>query len=325
MANKSFIDKCKNINQRFRERICAPIIFKMMDLVGFQRHLPYTCTGEEAQDLIYDKLMTGKPCFIGRIGATEIRSYEGWLHRNDPFFKKLKWRLTMHQSGVNPFFRNCWRVFEENPDDAFFEEYDRLMRADISELDIFASWRWEETEVFQKPYHFDVINLFDLEPFFAEKPWSRALAGKKVLVVQPFTKTIECQYKYREHLFSNPEILPEFELQTYMPFFSGLRDNPEGKHWFQTVNRMKDEISQLDFDIALIAASTYGFHLAAHVKRMGKQAVLMGGVLQLLFGIKGARWDGLPAYSKLYNQYWLRPGDECKPKNFSSIDGGCYW
>lgn len=33
----------------------------------------------------------------------------------------------------------------------------------------------------------------------------------------------------------------------------------------------------------------YGFPLAAHVKHKGKQAIHLGGTLQLLFGIKGNR------------------------------------
>ena len=88
---------------------------------------------------------------------------------------------------------------------------------------------------------------------------------------------------------------------------------------------MKKEISALDFDVALIAAGAYGFPLAAHIKRTGKKSVLMGGVLQLLFGIRGARWDSNPEYAPLCNQYWVRPGDEDRPKIFSVIDGGCYW
>ena len=322
---KKVIAWCKNKNQRFREAVCAPIVFKIMDLVGFQRHLPYTCTGDEAQEMMYQKLMTGEPCLIGRIGATEIRNIEGTMHKNDSFFQKLKLRFTMHQTGVGKKFRKIWAAMIDNPDDAFFDRFTDLMLEDIKELDAFASWRWEESGVFRKPYPFEVISLWDLEPFFFEHPWTRALAGKRVLVIQPFTKAIESQYQYRAQLFRNPEILPEFELQTYMPFFRGLRDDPANKSWFENLDCMKEEISKLEFDIALIAAGPYGFSLGAHVKRMGKQAVIMGGVLQLLFGIRGSRWDGLQEYHPLFNPYWIYPGDESKPKNFSSFDGGCYW
>ena len=324
-ANKEIINWLKNKNQRFRENICAPIVFKLMDLIGFQRHLPFTCTGDDAQELIYRKLISGKPCMIGRIGASEIRNMEGVLHQNDPFLKKLKQRCLLHQAGISKTTRKVMSPLVEEYNNLFAEKFTQRMMEELRQLDVFASWRWEETGVFSKPYHFDIVSLWDLEPFFSATPWTRALAGRKVLVVQPFTKTVESQYKYRTKLFSNPDILPEFELQTYMPFFRGLRDDPANKSWFENLDCMKEEISKLDFDIALIAAGPYGFFLGAHIKRMGKQAVIMGGVLQLLFGIKGSRWDSTPKYSKLYNEYWIRPGEECKPRNFSDIDGGCYW
>lgn len=54
---------------------------------------------------------------------------------------------------------------------------------------------------------------------------------------------------------------------------------------------MQDEISKEDYDICLIGCGAYGFSLAAYVKRCGKQAIHMGGALQLLFGIKGK--DGM--------------------------------
>ena len=54
---------------------------------------------------------------------------------------------------------------------------------------------------------------------------------------------------------------------------------------------MKAQIDKEDFDICLIGAGAYGFPLAAYVKRKGKKAVHLGGALQLLFGIKGSRWE----------------------------------
>ena len=79
----------------------------------------------------------------------------------------------------------------------------------------------------------------------------------------------------------------------------------------------------------------YGFPLAAHAKRKGKKAVHLGGALQLLFGIKGKRWEvaeyaknwGLPkdAYLSLFNESWVRPSQKEMVLNASKIEGGCYW
>ncbi len=308
--------------QRFRKYVLAPPAFLLMDLVGFKRHLPYTCTGDDAQRLIRDKLLLDRPCMIGRIGCTEIRSIEGVLHKNGNWAQKLKWLLTFNQPWPSKKLRRLWKSVE-HPDDAFFERFTQLMMSDLGQLDVFAAWRWEEFEVFKTPYDFDVISLDDLEPFFSATPWTAALRGRKVLVIQPFVEEIAGQYRRREKLFRNPDILPEFDLRTYMPFYRGLRDGFAG--WFDCLECMKREIAEIDFDIALIAAGPYGFPLAAHIKRLGRKAVVVGGVLQMLFGIKGARWDAMPAYRGLYNEYWIRPGEKSRPQCFHKIEGGCYW
>lgn len=66
--------------------------------------------------------------------------------------------------------------------------------------------------------------------------------------------------------------------------------------------------------------------IAAYVKRMGKKAVHMGGITQLLFGIKGGRWDLSPKYSQhLYNEHWIRPLSEDRPNNYKTVENGSYW
>jgi len=47
--------------------------------------------------------------------------------------------------------------------------------------------------------------------------------------------------------------------------------------------------------------------------------------LQLYFGVRGNRWDQYSDYQKLYNEYWVRPGDDNRPKGANSYEKGCYW
>ena len=56
-----------------------------------------------------------------------------------------------------------------------------------------------------------------------------------------------------------------------------------------------------------------------------KQAIHMGGATQLLFGIKGGRWDTHPVISKLYNEHWVRPAASETPNSIQRVQGGCYW
>ncbi len=85
------------------------------------------------------------------------------------------------------------------------------------------------------------------------------------------------------------------------------------------------DISRTDFDIAILGCGAYGFPLAAEIKRMNKQAIHLGGATQIWFGIKGKRWDKELPIRNLYNDYWVKPSEDEKPKYASGVEGGCYW
>ena len=95
---------------------------------------------------------------------------------------------------------------------------------------------------------------------------------------------------------------------------------------------MKKEIDKVDYDVCLLGCGAYGFPLAAHCKRKGKQAIHLGGILQLLFGIKGKRWETDPGYindfpyaSTYYNEYWVRASAMETPQKANDVENGCYW
>ena len=73
--------------------------------------------------------------------------------------------------------------------------------------------------------------------------------------------------------------------------------------------------------------------LAAEIKKAGRQAIHTGGVLQILFGVMGRRWDGsrfggldkMPeGLKKYYNDAWIYPL-EGKPKEAGKVEYGPYW
>jgi hypothetical protein len=161
------------------------------------------------------------------------------------------------------------------------------------------------------------------------------LEGKKVLVVHPFANDISEQYKKRELLFKN-NLLPNFHLTTIKAVQSIANEETEFRDWFEALEFMKAKIDKVDYDICLIGCGAYGFPLAAHVKRMGKKGFHYGGALQLLFGIRGKRWDdpnygvkewGIPVgfYADLMNEHWIRPSNIDVPKNATVVEGACYW
>lgn len=152
------------------------------------------------------------------------------------------------------------------------------------------------------------------------------LEGKKVLVVHPFAEDIQSKYNnHRTDIWKDPDVLPEFKLITYKSVQSMLGLKTPYKSWFDALNKMENDISKIDFDIALIGCGAYGMPLAAYVKKMGKQAVHLAGWTQVLFGIIGTRWENNPRVSKMINEYWIHPSKNNIPAEAKKIENGAYW
>lgn len=216
------------------------------------------------------------------------------------------------------------------------ETFSKLIIQDTEFLDLIGSWTQTESLFENQLANVTKTRLQYLEPFFSIDPWTSALKGKKVLVVHPFAKTIESQYVKRELLFDNPEILPQFESLQVIPAVQSLgMEDPRFKTWFEALDWMKKKIDESDYDVCLIGCGSYGFPLAAHVKRQGKKAVHLGGALQLLFGIRGRRWEAenygvnrgfKPGqYASLPNEHWTRPSDSERPASAAKVENACYW
>lgn len=164
-----------------------------------------------------------------------------------------------------------------------------------------------------------------IEPYFFENPWTLKLMEKKVLVISPFINTINYQYKKRDKIWDKHKVLPDFELQTYKSVQSLGGVGPHHS-WSESLKIMKEEISKIDFDVALLSCGTYGLPLTTFIsEELKKGSIYIGGALQILFGIKGKRWDDNPDFQGFYNSFWRRPFDDEKPKNYNQIEGGCYW
>jgi hypothetical protein len=202
--------------------------------------------------------------------------------------------------------------------------YDEMISS-CSQVDLLGSWADGESHFSKLLSKTQICHLHDLEPYYHKNPWSHALAGRKVLVIHPFAETIKEQYAKRQHLFVDPEVLPEFELITYPSVQSIAGSSVAHASWHDALEAMTKDTLRYDFDVAILGCGAYGFPLAARLKRAGKQAIHLGGATQILFGIKGKRWDGHPLISKLFNTYWTRPSAVEKPQRADVVEGGCYW
>lgn len=284
---------------------------------------------EYSNKLIFDYLMDDKPCMIARFGSTEMLcliNYLGVQQNNRSWKNYIKQNALAWWWDENALIQlNKWSgFFPATIGNA--EKFCKLMIKDMKELDILGSWLKEEVFFQENFNHAKQIVLEDLEPFFCSNPWTSALAGKRVLVVHPFAETIEKQYAKRNLIFEN-NLLPDFTLKTIKAVQSAANEKSAFEDWFDALESMKQQIDNEDYDICIIGCGAYGFPLAAHVKRMGKKAVHLAGATQLLFGIKGKRWEEFVVwpYQNLFNENWVRPAAVEKPSNAVVIEGACYW
>lgn len=287
-----------------------------------------------ASKIIYDALMVDKPCMISRFGSTELTclaNYIGVHHEKGQCMNYITGKS-------NPWWWEPSIINQMQNWSGFFprsipkiEQFCELILKDMKEVDVLGSWLSNELIFRSEISKAQKVRLVYLEPFWANQPWTAALKNKKILVVHPFSETIERQYKKRKVLFKN-DLLPEFELITIQAVQSLGGVSSKHKDWFEALESMKRKIDQVDFDICLIAAGAYGFPLAAYVKRKGKKAFHLGGSLQLLFGIKGKRWENNDYgkalnlnYPSLFNEYWVRPNTYEKPTSSAQVEDNCYW
>lgn len=283
--------------------------------------------------VIYDAIVAGEPFWAGRFGGTEMNMiYQQLLYRMHP--EKATVEKAVNQlCMLSGFFPN---------DLSLAEKFVDLMLRDCSQIDLLAEWRrymedyiyvkYQPNTMLTQLLHLEPWNMYQ-HPHSKVKPWSAALKGKKVLVVHPFEKSIREQYeKNREHLFERiydaDDILPQFELKTLkaVQTLAGEEDD-RFQTWFDALDWMTGQCRQIDFDVAIIGCGAYGFPLAAEIKRMGKIAIHLGGVTQIMFGIIGSRWEEEYSdfHQNIVNEYWVRPQDEEKITNANAVESACYW
>lgn len=306
---------------------------------AFYRNRPCEIDGQEGCRLISNAIENGKPQMIARLGAVEssvlqnfyeIQSWKGAVHNK---FKRPVYisRNFRHEWDPNVCSRLCSNAGFFPNDFKFIEKFCEHFMKCMADCDVAGcfpklvpgeTFLWKTTAPTAK-----LILSQALEPYHFDKPWSFALAGKRVLVVHPFAKSIEQQYQnQRLKLFKNPSVLPEFTLLT-IPAVQAIRQERTAfNDWFEALEYMQNKILAANFDVCIIGAGAFGLPLASYVKSLGKISIQMGGATQILFGIRGSRWERfIPEVAKHFNEHWVRPLASEHPKDYANLEGGAYW
>ncbi|MDD5873075.1 MAG: hypothetical protein PUD90_06420 [Clostridia bacterium] len=269
-------------------------------------------------DIIRNAIENGIPFAASRFGFNELSAITN-CEGERLGLQKYDMRNNFNLYGSAGFF----------PDEKWaYEKYYEWHINNIENIDLLAvCFNKLEDYIIEKYMKNTQLAYFcALEPYYHDNPWTMALKGKKVLVISPFSETIKKQYaEKREKLYDDERILPQFELKTIKAVQSIGGESCGFADWFEALDSMINQMKNIDFDVAIIGCGAYGMPLAIEAKKLGKQAIHLGGPVQILFGIKGKRWDEIEAVSKFYNTWWVRPSEEEKPDSAQNVEDGCYW
>jgi len=213
------------------------------------------------------------------------------------------------------------------------QQYKKWYTSAFDQCTLYASWEpWgnvykfitESQNEIQRIYKQPTVwaFAFDIFHYIHVKPWTHALANKRILIISSFIESIQKQPPaYSLELFPNCTFV-------YLKPPQTNGSNPS-LDWVIEFNQFCSKIKELEneFDVALCSCGGYGNPVCSYIYSLNKTAIYVGGVLQMYFGIYGNRWlKERKEIMKLYmTKDWKRPSENEKPQNHTAIESGCYW
>jgi hypothetical protein len=256
-----------------------------------------------------------KPFMIGRWGTTEsdlLRHYLGLISKYEKKYNKKIKKNIKNKCGM---FSN---------DKKSLEKYGKMYKKATKSADLMRMTDSIHSEKKMIAYidKNKKITSSGIIPWKQNSPWTKYLKNKKILVFSPFKKDIIEQYEKRKSLFENDDVLPNFDLRVIRALNTRGGNNRGFDSWFEALDHQKKKISSIDFDIALLACGSYGMPLCKFIKEeLKKSSIYMASSLQLLFGLKGKRWEGKKGVENMYNDKWKYPSDNVvNPSSISEDD-----
>lgn len=276
--------------------------------------------GASAQ-LVIPKAESSRGWMAGKVGTTELLALEfsdRWFQ--PPWPKTASWHRAMRRlfidSGVFPESRRQ------------FEEFLQIYRKAVGQLDAVCAW---QNDPFLGQYEERFLQIHcpravrvSLESLSTEILGQ--ISNWRWLVVSPFVETMQRQAARLADIHQNKpwaaglrgaETRCDF---VRCPTFSYLERSPFSS-WSEGLEKLTERVLSKSFDVALIGAGAWSLPLAARLKNAGRVAIHLGGETQLVFGIKGQRWEGYG----IYNEHWVRPSAAETPAGFLKKELGCYW
>ena len=289
--------------------------------------------GDEAFAAVHAALTSGKPAAVGKLGSIELEL---------AYFRFKTRRMASPPAILPKMLQTLCRnagLFPPTQETAI-QMADELLQS-LLFLDCTPNW-WMKDQTQELLNAFakkaQRVSLQSLECFLSPNPahwWTATKA--RILVISPFSSSVEAQAPHLQDIWASRKGLwhPESTVQTLsFPLSFGVQSPEIQKDmltkWTDSVGLIRSVQAQMDavdYDLAVIGVGIHSLPLVAHAKRQGKKAIHLGGATQLLFGIRGGRWDTMTEFQPLFNEHWVRP-DPAKgerPTHFEAVEKGCYW
>ena len=289
---------------------------------------------------IFEKINKKENFIIPRIAGCENILIKKYYDFFDIYKNQNNNRKIFSDNKLNTYFgENMIRVLKNNSGICLKELNDvslyvKMFLESFKNSEMYFIWEKfgdvysKSHEVILEKIKRDTLWAFTLDIFhyIHYEPWTLALKGKKILIISSFIESIREKLEIREKIYGI-DLFPECSFIFLKP--PQTQGNNPSRVFHEELNDFKNKIEEVkdEFDIALVSAGGYGNLICNEIFKMGKSSIYVGGVLQMYFGIYGERWvRERPDIMKLYkNEYWSRPKEIERPKNYEEVEDSCYW
>lgn len=257
----------------------------------------------------------------GKIGGSELLALEYSFRLIRPCFpKSMSWKRpaerVFYESGVFPL--------EKTQFQKFLIAYTNA----VGSMDAVKLWQRDPfLKYFEKRLAEKLCpQAIPLGPGLLNYSSIVDLADLNWLVVSPFTRSMKlqaCRMKEIHPDHKNTSNFKDFEKRCQFlpcPLYSHLQPSPF-RSWSEGLERLTEMALKTNYDLAIVGAGAWSLPLLANLKKEGRSGIHLGGETQLVFGIKGKRWDS----HGIYTEAWVRPDQDEAPKGKERLEQGCYW
>jgi len=257
-----------------------------------------------------------KPFCVGKLGETEARNILNIINT-----RSIRWSLDLEvNAGVFPLTEPVVRDWAVE------------WVSSLGSLDLVLQWSSVDKLLIDAYTKGAILckSFGDIDPFMhGPSGWHYNLHDRRLCVVHPMKETIESQIPLFAKIWPGARLGEVVCVKS--PYPPAIEPGIKRNSYQEELAKMKEEIERAAFDVCIVGAGAYSLPLCAHAKKLGKVGIHLGGGTQLLFGIRGGRWDGRVGTSwegeQFYatSEYWRHPLASDIPRLAALVEGACYW